>query len=209
MPDYRFDPTLPYQIPLGALVSPTLPNLIAAAKNLSVTHLTNGAYRLHPVEWNIGESAGTLAAFCLKESCTPGAVYSDEQLLHRFQHCLLERGIPIAWTLDITSGTPNFALLQKCLLRAPFPAGTRRFTRLDVRPAEPIDCGEAAALLEILSPARITSIQDILTSWHANPGVQLEGRALDRIIALLSFPHEPVPDWPSYLDLAKIIAPFL
>ena len=39
-------------------------NLLAAGKCLGTTHITNGAYRLHPVEWNAGEAAGHLAAFC-------------------------------------------------------------------------------------------------------------------------------------------------
>ncbi|MGG2474547.1 FAD-dependent oxidoreductase, partial [Rhizobium sp. BR5] len=34
-------------------------------KNIGTTHITNGCYRLHPVEWNIGEVAGMLAAYCL------------------------------------------------------------------------------------------------------------------------------------------------
>ena len=34
-----------------------------ACKNIGTTHITNGCYRLHPVEWNIGEAAGALAAF--------------------------------------------------------------------------------------------------------------------------------------------------
>ena len=38
-------------------------NLLPACKNIGTTHLTNGCYRLHPVEWNIGESVGELAAF--------------------------------------------------------------------------------------------------------------------------------------------------
>jgi hypothetical protein len=29
-----------------------------------MTHITNGALRVHPVEWNIGEVAGMLAAVC-------------------------------------------------------------------------------------------------------------------------------------------------
>ena len=37
----------------------------ARVQNPGVTHLTNGCYRLHPVEWNTGEAAGALAAFCL------------------------------------------------------------------------------------------------------------------------------------------------
>src|SRR2546423_4872245 len=49
--------SLPFQIPLGALICRRMDNLIPAAKNIGVTHITNGCYRLHPVEWNIGESA--------------------------------------------------------------------------------------------------------------------------------------------------------
>ena len=31
-----------------------------------MTHITNGCYRLHPVEWNIGEAAGALAAHAFR-----------------------------------------------------------------------------------------------------------------------------------------------
>ncbi|MCS7190243.1 MAG: FAD-dependent oxidoreductase, partial [Fimbriimonadales bacterium] len=50
--------TLPFQIPLGALIPCRVRNLLPACKNIGTTHITNGCYRLHPVEWNIGESAG-------------------------------------------------------------------------------------------------------------------------------------------------------
>ncbi len=49
-------------------------NLLPGGKNLGVTHITNGAFRLHPVEWNVGEAAGILAAFCLERKVTPRAV---------------------------------------------------------------------------------------------------------------------------------------
>ena len=55
----------PFQIPLGALIPERVENLLPANKNLGVTHITNGCYRLHPVEWNIGEAAGALAAQAL------------------------------------------------------------------------------------------------------------------------------------------------
>jgi hypothetical protein len=42
--------TRPFQIPLGALIPVRTQNLIAAAKNIGTTHITNGCYRLHPVE---------------------------------------------------------------------------------------------------------------------------------------------------------------
>ena len=63
--------SLPFEIPLGALLPQRVENLLAGAKNLGVTHITNGCYRLHPVEWNIGESAGALAAYCLETKILP------------------------------------------------------------------------------------------------------------------------------------------
>ena len=56
----------PFQIPLGAMIPVRVENLLPGGKNLGVTHITNGAFRVHPVEWNVGEAAGLLAAFCLE-----------------------------------------------------------------------------------------------------------------------------------------------
>ena len=89
--------TKPFQIPLGALLPVRIANLIAGAKNIGTTHITNGCYRLHPVEWNVGEAAGALAAFALGERISPAAVREDAGTLGRFQRRLLEQGIPLAW----------------------------------------------------------------------------------------------------------------
>lgn len=87
---------LPFTVPLGAMVSESAPNLIPACKNLGVSHLANGCYRLHPIEWNIGEVAGELAAFCLAHRSEPIAV-DDESLLSRFQSQLESAGIQLFW----------------------------------------------------------------------------------------------------------------
>jgi hypothetical protein len=89
--------SLPFQIPLGALIPQRVNNLLAACKNLGVTHITNGCYRLHPVEWNIGESAGCAAAHAIKTSTTPRAIRTDEKRLRDFQRLLIAQGIEIAW----------------------------------------------------------------------------------------------------------------
>ncbi|NUR91920.1 MAG: FAD-dependent oxidoreductase, partial [Nonomuraea sp.] len=65
--------------------------------NLGTTHITNGCYRLHPVEWNIGEAAGALAAFCLDRSAPPRAVRNDPDLLACFQERLEAQGIELHW----------------------------------------------------------------------------------------------------------------
>ena len=64
----------PFEIPLGALVRGRIENLIGAGKAIGTTHITNGAYRLHPVEWNVGEAAGHLVAHCAARGTTPRAV---------------------------------------------------------------------------------------------------------------------------------------
>ncbi len=87
----------PFQIPLGALIPVRLDNLLPACKNLGVTHITNGAYRLHPVEWAIGEAAGALAAFCLDTGASPRAVRAAPQRLADFQARLRAQGIPLEW----------------------------------------------------------------------------------------------------------------
>lgn len=89
--------SLPFQIPLGALIPRRMENLLAACKNIGTTHITNGCYRLHPVEWNIGESAGALAAFCLTENVNPKAVREKKDLFQEFQALLVRDGVTLAW----------------------------------------------------------------------------------------------------------------
>jgi hypothetical protein len=78
----------PFQIPLGALIPVRIENLLPACKNIGTTHITNGCYRLHPVEWNIGEAAGALVAFCLERGCTPRQVRNKPRLLAEYQRVL-------------------------------------------------------------------------------------------------------------------------
>jgi hypothetical protein len=87
----------PFQIPLGAMIPLRVENLLPGGKNLGVTHITNGAFRVHPVEWNVGEAAGILAAFCLQRNVPPSAVRNRPALLKDFQSLLVRQGIELAW----------------------------------------------------------------------------------------------------------------
>jgi hypothetical protein len=89
--------TRPFQIPLGALLPVRVNNLLPACKNIGTTHVTNGCYRLHPVEWNIGEAAGLLAAFALKKNIVPRAVRAKVELLKDFQDWIRSQGIETEW----------------------------------------------------------------------------------------------------------------
>lgn len=91
-------PSWPFQIPLGALIPVRMENLLPANKNLGVTHITNGCYRLHPVEWNIGEAAGALAAYCLTHGLSPRQVRNTSTHLADFQRVLSNvLGFELAW----------------------------------------------------------------------------------------------------------------
>ncbi|GFJ95988.1 FAD-dependent oxidoreductase [Phytohabitans rumicis] len=87
----------PFQIPLGALIPVRLRNLLPAGKNIGTTHITNGCYRLHPVEWNVGEVAGALAAHCLDNGTEPHQVHAAEGRLRAFQDELVRDGVELAW----------------------------------------------------------------------------------------------------------------
>lgn len=88
---------LPFQIPLGSMIPLRMDNLLPACKNIGTTHITNGCYRLHPVEWGIGEVAGYLAAFCIRNRYIPREVRNTKEKLYDFQKVLLDAGIELSW----------------------------------------------------------------------------------------------------------------
>ncbi len=90
-------PALPFHIPLGALIPKDADNMLAGCKNIGTTHITNGCYRLHPTEWNIGEACGVLVAFCLEKDVNPKMVRGNEKLLHEFQDMLRADGFELEW----------------------------------------------------------------------------------------------------------------
>lgn len=97
----QYGSTLPFQIPLGALIPQRVENLLPACKNLGVTHLTNGCYRLHPVEWGVGEAAGSLAAFCVAQKKSPREVRNKPEVLADFQKLLRDDGVRLEWPKEV------------------------------------------------------------------------------------------------------------
>jgi hypothetical protein len=92
----------PYQIPLGALLPERMENFLPACKNIGTTHITNGCYRMHPPEWNIGEAAGALAAWCLEKKLVPRQVRNTTHLLQDFQLMLTNSlGFQLHWPEDV------------------------------------------------------------------------------------------------------------
>ncbi|MGP1420628.1 MAG: FAD-dependent oxidoreductase [Tannerella sp.] len=89
--------SLPFQIPLGALIPQRVDNVLPACKNIGTTHITNGCYRLHPVEWSIGEAVGMLLAYAKEKNVLPRTVRENRTLLSDFQQRIQAQGVEIGW----------------------------------------------------------------------------------------------------------------
>ncbi len=94
-------PNYPFEIPLGSLIPVRMTNLLPACKNISMTQIAGGCYRLHPVEWNIGEAAGYLAAYAIANELTPQEVYASTEHVSRYQELLENRGVQLHWPEEV------------------------------------------------------------------------------------------------------------
>jgi len=135
----------PFQIPMSALMPREPLNFLPAAKNLGVTHLTNGAFRLHPVEWNVGEASGTLAALWLERGGQPPA--------DAVQIELARSGVPMVWFDDLGADHPAFAAIQLAALRGIYPMEGRD---LHAAPDAPVSRREAAVALAAYFGTRLS-----------------------------------------------------
>jgi len=135
----------PFQIPMGTLIPDGVANLLAAGKNLGVTHLTNGAFRLHPVEWNVGEAAAVLASMALDTGKIPEAFAA--------QGVLAAAGVPLVWFDDLHPDHPSFQSIQLAAIRGAYPLSD---TDLHASPEAPVTRAEAAqALAAYFSGSRL------------------------------------------------------
>lgn len=139
----------PFQIPLAALISRNVPNLMAAAKNIGTTHFTNGAYRLHPTEWAIGTAAGETAHEALVARVSLGEVEANPDRLHRLQLDLIRMGQPLVWYDDVPIASRAFVAIQTTTILGLLPPanGTLHFSR-----DEPISESQARSALQKLNP---------------------------------------------------------
>ncbi|MEH2195579.1 MAG: FAD-dependent oxidoreductase [Nostoc sp.] len=61
----------PFTIPYSSLIPATTDGFLVCEKNISVSHIANGATRLQPVVMGIGQAAGMAAAMCVELDCQP------------------------------------------------------------------------------------------------------------------------------------------
>ncbi|WP_218079921.1 FAD-dependent oxidoreductase [Anthocerotibacter panamensis] len=64
----------PFTIPYGALLPKAVDGLLVTEKNISVSHIANGATRLQPLVLNLGQAAGMAAALSVELACSPQQV---------------------------------------------------------------------------------------------------------------------------------------
>lgn len=106
----------PFTIPYGALIPATTDGFLVCDKNVSVTHIANGATRLQPVVLNIGQAAGAAAALCVQQGCQPRHLP-----VQRLQHILLRALAPamIAPCFDVLPSDPAWLDQQQIYLSNP------------------------------------------------------------------------------------------
>ena len=75
----------PFCIPYGALLSDAVENLLVADKAISTSHMANGATRLQPLVFNVGQAAGAAAALALQRGQSP-----QELPVEQLQQVLLD-----------------------------------------------------------------------------------------------------------------------
>jgi hypothetical protein len=61
----------PFTIPYSCLIPAATDGLLVCEKNISVSHIANGATRLQPVVMGIGQAAGMAAAMCVELNIQP------------------------------------------------------------------------------------------------------------------------------------------
>jgi hypothetical protein len=125
----------PFRVPLATLLPRAPINFLPAGKNIGVTHLTNGAFRLHPIEWMVGEAAGTVASLAIARGSQPDVL--------TIQADLARSGVPIVWFDDLSVDHPAFAAIQLAAIAGMYPLGSD----LHASPDAPITRAEAAVAL--------------------------------------------------------------
>lgn len=92
-----YTPSYPFEIPLGSLIPIRIRNLVPSCKNIGSTQITNGCIRVHPVEWAIGEAAGTLAAISAQKGMDLQEIHADRDTVAELQKALQANGVPLHW----------------------------------------------------------------------------------------------------------------
>ena len=81
---------VPYDLPYRCFVPLKVENLLTAGRCISGTHRAHASYRVMSICMAMGEAAGTAAALCIKEGCTPRSLE-----VKKLQDVLTEKGVDL------------------------------------------------------------------------------------------------------------------
>jgi len=93
------DKVRPIIIPFESLIPQRIDNLLIGGKAIAVSHIVNGATRIHVGEWSAGIASGVAAAWISLQndaSLTPQAIL-DRGEIGQLQDILRSQGVPIEW----------------------------------------------------------------------------------------------------------------
>ncbi len=101
----------PFGLPYGCLIPASIDGFLVAEKNISVSHIANGATRLQPCVLGLGQAAGMAAALCVEAGCQP-----RELPVRSLQLALLEDPIAPAAVIPLYDLPPDHPawLTQQC-----------------------------------------------------------------------------------------------
>jgi hypothetical protein len=113
----------PFTIPYGALVPQNTDGLLVCEKNISVSHIANGATRLQPVVLGIGQAAGMAAALCVERKCEPRDLEGGEGLRSLQTALISEPTAPTAIIpfFNLSPEHPQWQAMQQRYLSEPYP----------------------------------------------------------------------------------------
>ncbi len=107
----------PFCIPYGALISADLDNVLAADKAFSTSHMANGATRLQPLIFNVGQAAGAAAALSVELGQPPADLPVALLQEHLIADPIAPAGVVPLW--DTPWNEPNWAIRQRAALQDP------------------------------------------------------------------------------------------
>lgn len=107
-PTFEFPSVPSFNVPIGTLIPKDVDNFLIADKAISVTNIVNGSSRLQPVIMQIGQAAGVIAAYCVKNETTPHQIP-----VRAIQTNLLEQSGYVMPYYDVNPRHPYFKAIQK------------------------------------------------------------------------------------------------
>ena len=158
---------LPFSLPARSLIPMTADGLILSAKSIGTTHITNAAYRMHPMEWAIGEASGFLAVFAIWTGEEPRRIVETQPLLRKLQGFMARNGIPIFWFDDVGHDDPDFEAIQ--VMATTGVIRSENANNLHFRPyANVTRAVVATALVSLLELEKVSPAQ--ASFWDVRPG---------------------------------------